>query len=164
MKNIITEHDWLLKLEMNGLNEFKQRRDIVFVCQCSVPKSCEYTAEIFFENKFKLRAGVKHWRYLSVWGDRHRREVVGSKAEMIWTRNKKRWRRAGLHHWRCQKKVWGDRHRREVVGSKDEMIWTRNKKRWRRAGLIGHVIRRDEARRVGQRLDGMKRSEEDVGW
>ncbi len=38
-----------------------------------------------------------------MWGGRHCREDDGSKVEMLWTRNKKRRRRAGQRHYRMKR-------------------------------------------------------------
>jgi hypothetical protein len=54
-----------------------------------------------------------------MWGGRHCREGKGSKVEMVWTRNKKRLRRAGQRHYgmKGQKNLWGRRQCREGEGT-----------------------------------------------
>jgi hypothetical protein len=39
------------------------------------------------------------WRDQKMWGGRHCREGEGSKVEMIWTCNKKRWKKAGQRYY-----------------------------------------------------------------
>jgi hypothetical protein len=52
----------------------------------------------------KLVKDIMEWKYQKkMWGGRHCREGEGSKAEMIWTHNKKRWRRTGRKHYG----IWG---------------------------------------------------------
>ena len=43
------------------------------------------------------------WRNQKIWGGGHYREDEGNKVEMIWTCNKKRWRRACQRHSRMKR-------------------------------------------------------------
>jgi hypothetical protein len=43
---------------------------------------------------------IMEWRdQKKMWGGRNCRDGEESKVEMVWTRNKKRWRRAGQRHY-----------------------------------------------------------------
>ena len=67
-------------------------------CREGEGSKVRWHGHVIRRDKGELVRDIMEWRDLTTWGSKHYREGEGRKVEMVWTRNEKRWRRAGQRH------------------------------------------------------------------
>ena len=71
-------------------NEEIRRCGVVDIAEKVREARLRWYGHVIRRDEGELVRDIMEWRDQKMWGGRHCREGQGSKAEMVWTRNKKR--------------------------------------------------------------------------